>query len=1125
MSTLIAKAAGHFPDAGPDFNHAAAEAVFETIMKMDDDEALITARMLHGAALEHDMVIHGDVIAKAASQAVRRNLELVGKMLVRSAVAKAAAGGLPVGEIDALDLLSKAAETSEERADAARKQHRDLLTGRFVQEHKSISHDGGKPLAAKQAALLGIPEPEGFSLSSEQRAGFQRAYHQVASMIANYGHLPAGSGILHLNYSDGSSGVATVKTGDGGTPQVPVARIDRSGATKRTTQGINPEKKVTSASFSVLPDLGTPAGAYHAAFGAAGLPGVGRTSYDVLGEGGLGNAATWDRDNPGSFGDQVGSAPGDEFTPSRAVFRRLAAGSRALEASLGNAAPPKLKIALQAGQHIGELGPEAQKVIGPTADKAAYRYRGIERATPDTRLTNAITSIQRAAGLNRDEKREFLVHGSTDADANWRPSGPLAYLRSRLPKAELNTLQTKSGTIPPSEGFILDKNGKLVSQSVGFADDHYLPFNLKKLTKLKGGEYLRTRTWGGPTTEDIYTGLMSGAKSLSVVSHNGSYTLEFDDALTGGRRFNDKAHRMVARYGQLLDAVKSEQVTTGGIHPSRIAELEAIAARTHNPDWDEAAYSTELTRLKKAELKRPVMSAQQRGEAAADFFARAGADTRTADGHIMTGPEFVNDALNRRFANALAAAPADRRDEARLMLFDRAGANDSDPVAGAEKAATTLGQRKQFDAHMKRAEDDYKASLTPLSLNGQGYESALNALQEQFPYYIKRTEFHPWTDALNGHDTGYVLPRHNRPAAALAGYFDPNVTGRGKVRADLTRFQNYAVHRGSLKPLDVSTDEGRARLRTDGTEQRATGVVSGPVDEKVATALQESADRAMYNEIRTVQQLSAQAPGGARALDAGVLDQLEAANFAPAFLRMRRMTEPEFVTAYRNDAQGTRKLLRDAVDEARTRNLVGLDRQTVRNFEAKGLPVEPRKVGNDPASALLDSDGTPYDFSDRGQVYSESYTPTATELHDTYKTDPDIQDLVRAGDLPADLGDEMAMDTMAAKLRGTLIGNRQALQTWSARRAAGSAVGAPPVDEPSLQRRAAGYLRARELQRRLREFRQAPITPSQLGLGDTNSIHFHAPPGMSPQEMMEAARQMQAAEDAETAKNTRTIDA
>jgi hypothetical protein len=39
---------------------------------------------------------------------------------------------------------------------------------------------------------------------------------------------------------------------------------------------------------------------------------------------------------------------------------------------------------------------------------------------------------------------------------------------------------------------IIDADGDVVSQAVGFSDDHYLPFDLANLTRLRGGQYVRT---------------------------------------------------------------------------------------------------------------------------------------------------------------------------------------------------------------------------------------------------------------------------------------------------------------------------------------------------------------------------------------------------------------------------------------------------------------------------------------------------------------------------------------------------------------------------------------------------------------------------------------------------------
>ena len=70
---------------------------------------------------------------------------------------------------------------------------------------------------------------------------------------------------------------------------------------------------------------------------------------------------------------------------------------------------------------------------------------------------------------------------------------------------------------------------------------------------------------GGLTSEDIYTGLITGARRVTVVSRSGTFSMEFEPDFRGGRRHNDKALRMTRRYEQLLDAVQSKQVSSGAV--------------------------------------------------------------------------------------------------------------------------------------------------------------------------------------------------------------------------------------------------------------------------------------------------------------------------------------------------------------------------------------------------------------------------------------------------------------------------------------------------------------------------------------------------------------------------------
>src|SRR4029077_5663097 len=97
-----------------------------------------------------------------------------------------------------------------------------------------------------------------------------------------------------------------------------------------------------------------------------------------------------------------------------------------------------------------------------------------------------------------------------------------------LPDLNAAALSLKGGEQPRSVGVIIDANGDLVTQAQGFNGDHYLPFDLKNLKELQGGRYVRTRAAGGLTSEDLYTGLLTGARQVQVVSNSGVFTLEFD---------------------------------------------------------------------------------------------------------------------------------------------------------------------------------------------------------------------------------------------------------------------------------------------------------------------------------------------------------------------------------------------------------------------------------------------------------------------------------------------------------------------------------------------------------------------------------------------------------------------
>ena len=445
--------------------------------------------------------------------------------------------------------------------------------------------------------------------------------------------------------------------------------------------------------------------------------------------------------------------------------------------------PSKAKRALAAGKYVGELGPEAERVMGPTIRSAAYRYRGVEK-NPEGRLMDSIRQTV-AGSINPDDARDRLFHPRMvthetqyGAEEVAEPSKFLQYWQSRLPDKNLLDLHLNSGAIAPSEGMIFNRQGDVVTQAVGYGDDHYLPFNLKKLSRAKGGEYVRTRTVGGPTTEDIYAGLMSGTRGVTVVSHSGIFTIEFDPEFRGGRRYNDKAARMMERYGKLVDTLDSQTVQLSQIPESRKREIYEQAEMEIPGNTP----GTILERKKKAqelmgmEKYNPTPSQETRDEWRSEFLAEE-ASKWNREGDPMSW------------------------DQAKSSVEARAGSRLSDDQAIAE-----LGLNDSYDKYVRYREGQYRQEMSPLTLNGEGYYKALSALKEQFPYYISDVKWTPNTQGQNARDKGYVKAKHLRPAAAKDGYWDRSIEGysgsipdrngnpSGKYRADKGGYANWAAH-------------------------------------------------------------------------------------------------------------------------------------------------------------------------------------------------------------------------------------------------------------------------------------------------------------------------------------------
>lgn len=576
-----------FKSADPDFNYHAADLASKLVMAMDEDEARMFTTCVVTDILWDDIEKNQRSLQRHLNSVVSKRLKMVAKAADR-VVSKRDGSEFGAALVD----ISKATRNPYDFGYVFNESdyNRDPGSGQF---RSKVKYTASKPVPNKIArSTPNLPSPDKTKhLSAAEKARYQQGYQQIASFLDTMRQ----SGIA----GDAKTYVTVHDTAENRTYVKEVSGTDVPTIDPKTEAFVGIEARPTAlnvggASFGLVSALG--GGAHRAGQ-------VGATAQAV-------------DDNTRSFATDWTSAGVDNPLSSNArLYGRVEAGSR----FLGQVAPAgsKLHMAATFGEFVGRQGPQAERVLGPRARTTMYRYRGTEK-TPDSDLTgpynrqrtggyaienlnqqnqakirqlqrSAVTRYKNAHGgkistKEAEEVRQNVLRrsfGVSDKDARMGAEGgkirafqaAQAFMMSKVPTGKLYDLQLKSGHTPPSEGVIIDKDGKIVTQAIGYGDDHYLPFNLKNLKGLRGGEYIRTRSVGGPTTEDIYTGLVSGAHRLTVVSRSGTFTITFDDTFRGTRRYNDKAGRMVDRYGKILDAIKSEQVERQPLDPTVRAKI------------------------------------------------------------------------------------------------------------------------------------------------------------------------------------------------------------------------------------------------------------------------------------------------------------------------------------------------------------------------------------------------------------------------------------------------------------------------------------------------------------------------------------------------------------------------
>ena len=533
-----------------------------------------------------------------------------------------------------------------------------------------------------------------------------------------------------------------------------------------------------------------------------------RAVYDLM-NGAIGpqNAAHLARNAPlgpgenGSFRRELDNVVRQSTEGDRRAYRQINAAGRALTTvsrpgSTGYAVGGLAQLA-------GTLGPQAEAVLSPGIKRTAYRYRGTER-TPDARLVREVQSASAGAsaisagakatadgslwrGTAQYYSEEGLGRRMPPDQVRLLMAGDTAtgYFINKIPDPQKAELSIEAGRVPPSQGAIIDRTGNVVSEAMGYGSDHYLPFDLKNLKRLDGGQYVRTRVSGGPTTEDVYTGLMTGARQIQIASNSGVFTVEFDPSLRGGRKFSDKARQMIGRYQAILDRIEVSQQGGG-----------------------KEIYTNDLPAAEQAAITRQA-------------YERAGYDPVIGEGYART------DLAEARQRARFATPTDDELEEAarnKVMTdYGRTG-----QLVGLTDPKFKVAVADEFNAQLKAHRDK---RITQLQLDGEGYYRALQSLQEEFPYFIRNVDYRPLRP--------FTLERRHEERGILSRVGTPRARDRGYVRPNQLKSVTTSGHR--LSNERERTDSAREETEESGASG-ATGR-TGRIGETARTVMRPTAQQ------------------------------------------------------------------------------------------------------------------------------------------------------------------------------------------------------------------------------------------------------------------------------------------
>lgn len=785
------------------------------ISKMDDDEAQVFSYLVMAEVLEDTIEKNQRTLQTHLDTVISKRIERVKKALLTSVSKSGDNHALAYAE--AIREIEKAYKNPYETGAYSFQEsdfRRDARTGRF--QAKVNVNPKAKAMDPKQARGMGIrnPEKNGYKLTREQRAQYQQEYLQV-------------SNFLNAIASSGEDADAILQVENKNSGARHMVRV--GGKPKAGTDGDWDPKQERVIGVKAKPTGLTAGGSAFGLVSSLGGDMSGNTAQTInradRNFGSFSNDwnATVDERNTNArlYGNisagskfvtqvaphgsaaqiagRMGQIVGDHGAQAEKVFGpaarktayRYRGTEKAPDAELTEAYDRAVRGSARRGLLRSEqirgqipLSPDERKRLRTYENRAFTRAREAKAAQMNRGKTRADFTPIEAVDLTAEERKTVQNEvrrrfdeartqepGAAPEQASGLPAGREVvsrHLRDRMPSPDLYNLQLDAGVTPPSEGILIDKDGQIVTQAIGYGDDHYLPFNLKHMKRLRGGEYIRTRSVGGPTSEDIYTGLMLGANRLQVESRSGTFVVEFADDFKGGRRYNDKAARMVRRYEKILDSVQSEAVDKEPIKPEiRAAITDAV--RSEREGWPSSEIKEEINRRLDDYKHNPDLSGPNK--AALDRYI----DIRTSG---------MDDSTRQRVAGQLRNEwQAEREYKYRLN--------------GEGYGAALKALQEQFPYYIK-------TTYAP-------------------KHELERAEFEQ--------DKGYVEPGRNRPTKANAGWHGTGANkGSGFISASQTNYQRgkfYPTTKPSAEAPAPVAANGEAKPTGDKRADVAAKIAQG----------------------------------------------------------------------------------------------------------------------------------------------------------------------------------------------------------------------------------------------------------------------------------------------------------